>query len=300
MHRSFAMMFVALFVLASAAAVKAQDLSEFDKKVPLSEMKTECLVQDFSIGDKEERKLFEATRSYDIDGWLKGKSVKVGDVSSEFVYTHKLDTNGRVAQWTGQETMALGDAPPHIRPMLVWDYVYTDSGSAIVCKEVAEDKKEDDPDAVKELPIVQTWHLDSAGRMLVYSMKLGEVENLKVVFSRDENGKLLSRAESFMGEEYSKETFTYGDSGTLKESERVVPVNGIRIKKQYGLSGRECSGQMVDGAGKTTSQWIVHQSIRGTLKDGSTQDETMYTICGEDKDKVEMTVRYLVTTTINK
>ncbi len=294
---------VIIVSLVSFVAVSAQDLSEFDNKKGVVTVKTECFVQDCAGGEQEEGLRFEHTRYYGVEGEIGSKISKQGVYVTEAKYTHEFDEEGRVTQRTKKETWTAGKGPTHTRATLVWEYTYDDVGTAtVVCKEEVEKKDEDDPDAVQEISIMEIWVLDSAGRLLEYSR--GFVDDMyRVVFERDEKGRLLTKTESaseLTGETvFSKETFTYRDDGTLKESENVIMATGDHRKKQYDPIGKECAGQIVNEDGKTTRQWTVTHSVCGRTADGS-QDTTTYKIYGEDPEKLELQVRYVVTTTNGK
>ncbi len=278
----------------------AQDLSEFDNKKGTATIKTECFVQNFASGEKEECKNFETTRYYGVNGELDSKVSKQSEFVSESKYTHEFDKDGRVVKRTKKETWTMGKGPTNTRTTLVWEYTYDDTGAAtVVCKEIEEKKEEEDagdPDSAKELLIVETWKLDSAGRVLKYSQSLGAVENYRVEFKRDEKGKLLSKTEASGELWHSKETFTYRDDGTLKESEMLFSSLVDRFKKQYDSVGLEYAGQMVNKDGKTTRQWTVERS-GGTVPG---LDIVTYKIYGADPEKLEMSVRYMVETTTSK
>lgn len=292
-------LFVAVFVCVAVVA-NAQDLSKFEKKGARIEVKTECFVQNFTIGDKEERLAWESTKNYDLDGDLRKKTEVFGKCINEYTYRTDLDDKGRVSKRTELRETTIGSDPPHRWPLRVWGYTYDDAGAAtVVCKEVIEEKNDDedadDPDRVKELPIVEKWELDSSGRVLRYFNYLGDRENWRVIFERDKDGKLLKR-EQLSGELlHSRETYVYRDDGTLKESDDMHLGAG-HTKKQYDAAGKESGGQKTDMEGEIWEQWTVKRSACGKLADGGSQDTTTYTFCGEDKDKVESQVRYVVTT----
>ncbi|MEK7653703.1 MAG: hypothetical protein AAB345_00270 [Patescibacteria group bacterium] len=300
----FPTLFAVLFCLV-AVSVGAQDLSEFENKKGKATVKTECFFQDVAGGDKEERLSFEHTRYYGVDGEVGSKISKRGEFVSEASYTHEFDKDGRVTKRTKKETWTLGKGPTHTRATLVWTYTYDDAGAVtVVCSEIIEEKKDEDedsdePDPVKELPLVETWKLDSARRILRYSRSLGAVENFRVEFERDEDGKLLTKTGASGELWHSKETYTYRDDGTLKESDEHTLGTKTHTKKQYGESGLEKSGQMVDGDGKTTRQWMVDRKTNSEFG-GSSEKETIYKIYGEDPEKIEIQVRYVVTTTTGK
>ncbi len=303
MRSVLAVLVVCLVVSVSA---KAQDLSEFDKKAPFSEVKTELYRQDVGLGEKEEHVGFEATTFYGIDGELTSENYKRGDFSISTEYTHKFDESGRVVQRTKKETEIFGENPPQVRPTRVWEYAYDDTGAATVtCKETEKKDGDSDPNSPKELITSETWQLDSAGRVLRYSKTFDGDEAYRVVFERDKDGRLLTK-ETLCGElRYNKESFTYREDGTLKESDEVVSFPMDHIKKQYGEkqfgeSDLEKSGQVVDKDGKITRQWTVQRSACGKMAGGGVQDTTTYKIYGEDKEKMVLQMRYVITTTRHK
>lgn len=292
-----------LFCLAAIVPAFSQDLSEFDKGGARTEVETKCFIRDFSAGDKEELETFKVTRSYDLDGELRDRTTKSDGFSDQRVYLTEKDKDGRVIKRTEQRRVKIGDAEsaPALR---VWSYVYKESGEAVViCTEVEEEKEADpeDPNPVQPMIISEIWKLDASGRVLRYSLSLGDKENFRVEFERDEDGKLLTKT-GVSGElAYSKETYTYRDDGTLKESDELVSFTMQHYKKEYGLvTGKECSGAVVDKDGKTLQSWTVERSLRAKLPDGSLRDETTYWIRGQDVERLERTVRYVVTTKQNK
>ncbi|TSC83001.1 MAG: hypothetical protein G01um101419_354 [Parcubacteria group bacterium Gr01-1014_19] len=300
MRSLVAVIIVSLVLVVSA---QAQDLSEFDNKKGTATVKTKCYVQDFVSGDTEEHLNFEHTRYYGVNGEIGSKISKSDDYTVEVNYIHEFDKDGRVVKRTKKETWAIGKGPTHTRATLVWEYTYDDSGAVtVVCKEVIKENEEDrgDPDAVKEKPIVETWKLDATGRVLRYSRSLGDKENFRVEFERDKDGKLLTKTAASGELVYSKETYIYRDDGTLKGSDELASFTMRSTKKQYDPIGKECAGQIVDKDGKTTRQWTVDRSVCGRMDPTANEDWTTYKIYGEDPEKLEMQVRYVVTTTTGK
>ncbi|MEK7640969.1 MAG: hypothetical protein AAB389_03155 [Patescibacteria group bacterium] len=282
--------------------VVAQDLSEFENKRGTATVKMECYVQDFAGGEEEEHLEFDHTSYFDVNGEIGSKISKLGVYTMEMRYTHEFDKDGRVTKRTKKETWTAGKGPTHTRATLVWEYTYDDTGAAaVVCKEVEEKKEEDpdDPNPVKELLISEIWKLDSAGRVLKYAHLLDDKENFRVEYERDKDGKLLTQTWASGELWHRRETFTYRDDGTLEESDERTLGTKSRTKKQYDSVGLEMSGQIVDGDGKTTRQWTVDRKTNSEFG-GSYEKETIYKIYGEDPEKIEMQVRYVVTRTTGK
>lgn len=288
-----------LFCLIAIVPAFSQDLSEFDKKGARTEVETKCFIQDFSAGDEEEIETFTVTRCYDLDGELRSRTTKAEGFSDNRVYLTGKDKDGRVIKRTEQRKVKIGDAES-VPALRVWIYVYDETGAAtVICTEVEEEPKDDDPEdpnPVQPMIISEIWKLDASGRALRYSLSLGDKENMRVEFERDKDGKLLTKTEASGELVYRKETYTYRDDGTLKESDELVSFTMERLKKEYTSAGEECNGEVVDKDGKILQYWTVHRAIRAKLPDGSLRDETTYWITGKDVERVVRTVRYVITT----
>ncbi len=287
--RSAFVVFAFCFVV--AIPVAAQDLSIFDKKIPSSEVKTELYVMDVDKGVGEERKVGEDARRYGVDGELAGKTFTNSGFTIETEFTTEFDKDGRVAKRTSKDTYKIGNGEPMTGPARSWEYSYNESGTTVVSK---EPQAEGDESA----PIVETWKLDASGKMLEYSKMFGE-QSLKTAYERDKSGKLLSKTVMYCGEVTSKETCSYREDGTLKESSEGDPQKSWTINRHYDERGQEVKGEMLLGKdGKVERQWVVERKLENHA-DGSTE-EMKIAVHGATADKLEGVIRYVITTTFKK
>lgn len=285
MHRVFAV-FAFCFIFSIPAI--AGDLSIFDKKTPSSEVKTELYVQNFDQEDSAEEKVGEEIKRYGADGELAGKTYSQGTLVVESAYTHEFDKDGRVTKRTQEGTWTIGKGPTIPRLPHVWVYTYDGSGTTVVSKEPQTEGDE-------STPITETWKLDTSGKMLEYSKVFGE-QSLKTVYERDKAGKLLVRTEMYCDKVINKETCSYRDDGTLKESEESTPEKDRVIKRQYNDRGEEANGEMLDKDGKVVYRWVVEKKTDSRLG-GSTEEITIKLFEGS-AEKLISKFRYVVTTAL--